>query len=150
MGTQVQSDLELLHPVLRDICIKIHSQIIIHHNIPMRLFETGRSQERHQHLLDKGKTQNILSKHLYSIENVSTPLYAAAVDFVHYNGKWSWNLRDQTVLSWYTLFGNLVLDICPELEWHGHNRKGVNYSHFQLRDEIIVEYLDQYPCILHP
>ncbi len=150
MSTQTQNDLELLHPVLQEICLRIQSKIIIEHNIPMKLFETGRRQERHQHLLTKRRTQNIYSKHLYNFSNEEQPLYAAAVDFVFYNGKWSWNLRDQTILSWYLLFGNLVLDLCPELEWHGENRKGVNYTHFQLRDEVIVDNLDKYPCVLHP
>ena len=116
---QVQNDVGLLHPVLREVCIRIQTEIIIRHNMPMKLFETGRSQKRHQHLLDKGRTQNLYSKHLFNLNDPDNLLYAAAVDFVHYDGKWSWNLRDQTVLSWYLLFGNLVLDLCPELEWHG-------------------------------
>ena len=150
MSTQVQNDLGLVHPILRDVCIRIQTSVIAAHNMPMKLFETGRRQERHQHLVSKGRTQNFYSKHLYNLSDEQNLLYAAAVDFVYYDGKWSWNLRDQTILSWYLLFGNTVLDICPELEWHGENRKGVNYTHFQLRDEFIVDNLDKYPCILHP
>ena len=151
MSTQVNSSLELLHPILREICIKIQSDVIIKHSMPFRLFETGRSEERHQHLIDKGKTLNIFSKHLYDFKISETePLYSAAVDFVFYDGKWSWNFRDQTIMSWYMLFGNLVLDKCPELIWDGTNRKKTNYTHFELREEIIVENLDKYPCILHP
>lgn len=150
MSTQVQNNIMLLHPILREICLRIQSDVIIKHNMPIRLFETGRSQERHQHLLNKGRTTNIYSKHLYNLKDESNMLYAAAVDFVFYDKKWSWNLRDQTVFSWYFVFGNTVLDNFPQLEWHGTSRKSVNYTHFQLRDEIIVEHMDKYPCVLHP
>jgi len=150
MGTQVQNGLDLVHPVLKGLCIKIQQEVIIKHDMPFKLFETGRSPERHQHLLSKGRTQNILTKHLYDLTNKDKPLYAAAVDYVYYDGKWSWNLRDQTILSWYLLFGNMVLDLCPELEWSGCDRKQSNYTHFQIRDTAIADVMDVYPCIIHP
>lgn len=149
MSTQVNSSLTMLHPILVGCCERIQTEVIAKHNIPMKLFETGREHDRHQHLLSKGRTQNVFSKHLYNMEN-NPPLYAVAVDYVFYNGKWSWNLRDQTILSWYTLFGNLVLDVCPELQWSFFDRKSSNYTHFELRQDLIIENYEKYPCILHP
>ena len=150
MGTQTSTSFDAVHPVLKDICLRIQQSIIIPHSMPIKLFETARSPERHQNLLSKGRTQNVLSKHLFDMTNSERPLYAAAVDYVYYDGKWSWNLRDQTILSWYMTFGNMVLDNFPELEWNGIDRKCSNYTHFQLRDYVIVDYMDKFPCILHP
>lgn len=149
MGTQVQVELEFLHPLLKEACIRIQTEVIRRHDMPFKLFETGRTAERHNHLLNKGRTQDIFSHHLYNLE--STPvLYAIAVDYVYYDGKWSWNLRDKTIQAWYELFGNLVLDVCPELTWNAYNRKRSNYNHFELRNDYIEDQFDKYPCILHP
>ena len=74
------------------------------------------------------------------------PLYATAIDYVFYDEKWSWNMRNQTTLSWYQLFGNIVLDTCPILEWGGQDRKNTNYNHFVLNDSVIEEMIDIYPC----
>ena len=137
---------DMLHPVLRDCIERIQKKVIDAHNIPIRLFETGRDHERQQILIQKGKTKDLLSRHLFNLEN-DPPLYATAVDFVFYDGKWSWNLRDSTVQAWYELFGNLVLDECPELEWFGLNRKSINYCHFQLRYAILLERLEEIPCV---
>lgn len=148
MSTQVTSDLKYLHPLLIESCLNIQNSVIRKHAMPFRLFETGRSSERHQHLLTKGRTQDILSNHLYDFTTPDNPLYAIAVDFVYFDGKWSWNLRDKSILSWYTLFGNLVLDTCPELEWSEMNRKRSNLNHFSLRASVIEDNFDKYPCIL--
>ena len=148
MGTQVESSLDYLHPILQGVCLRIQTEIIRKHDMPFRLFETGRSRERHQHLLQKGRTQDVFSNHLYDLSIPESPLYAIAVDFVYYNGNWSWNLRDKTILSWYELFGNLVLDKCPELEWSAMNRKRSNYNHFSLRQLVIEENFDKFPCVL--
>ena len=117
------------------------------HNIPIRLFETGRTHERHSILINKGKTKDLASRHLYNLEN-DPILYSTAIDYVYFDNKWSWNLRDSTIQSWYALFGNLVLDICPELNWGGFNRKSVNYNHFELRREIIINNLELIPCVI--
>lgn len=135
----------MLHPVLKDSVHKI-KDIIIEHHIPMKLFETGRDRDRHEMLLNKGKTKDLLSCHLYNLEN-DPPLYATAVDYVYFDSKWSWNLRDSTTNSWYILFGNLVLDDCPELEWSGLNRKSVNFCHFKLRKEEVISKLHKFPCV---
>ena len=137
----------MLHPILIKCVKKIQTDIIDSYNIPMRIFETGRDHERQQILLNKGKTKDVLSKHLYDLEN-DPPLYATAIDYTYYDGKrWSWNLRDSTIMAWYALFGNLVLDICPELQWQGTCRKSINYTHFELRNNIMINNLDIYPCV---
>jgi len=148
MGTQVENSLDFLHPILQDACLKIKTEIIMIHNMPFKLFETGRSSERHNHLLQKGRTQDVFSNHLCDLTDPLSPLYAIAVDFVYYDGKWSWNLRDKTIQAWYELFGNMVLDVCPELEWSATNRKRSNYNHFTLRSSVIESNFDKYPCIL--
>lgn len=149
MGTQVQNSIEMLHPILIECAVRIQTEIIGKYNIPIKLFETGRSFERHQHLLSKGRTQNIISKHLYDLNNEEMPLYSEAVDFVFYDGRWSWNLRDSTTAAWYILFGNLVLDKCPEIKWSGNDRKSQNFTHFELRKDVVIENFGKYKCVLH-
>jgi len=138
--------LECVHPVLVD-CIHRIQKIIDKHSIPMALFETGRTRERHTYLLSKGKVTSIVSSHLYDMES-DPPLYATGVDYVYFDNRWSWNLRDDTILSWYVLFGNLVLDECPELKWKGQDRKNKNYCHFSLRQSVIYNNIDKIPCVL--
>lgn len=144
---KIQRSTNNLHPILIK-CVKtIQKDIIDAHNIPIRLFETGRNHERHKMLLTKGKTKDIMSHHLYNLEN-DPPLYATAIDYVYFDSKWSWNLRDSTVAAWYTLFGNLVLDLCSELQWSGMNRKAVNYCHFELTRNVIIANLNEIPCVI--
>ena len=139
---------DALHPILAECTEKIQKQVIQAHKMPFRLFEAGRTHERHEFLLKRGKTKDVISRHLFNLEN-DPPLYATAVDYVFYkDNKWSWNLRDSTIVAWYQLFGNLVLDVCPELEWGGQKRKSVNYCHFQLRHAILVNNLDTVQCVV--
>ncbi len=135
-----------LHPILKLSVQKIQNLIDIH-NIPIRLFETGRLHERHEFLLQRGKTREVISKHIFNL-NSEPKLYATAVDYVYFDNKWSWNLRDSTVFSWYVLFGNLVLDNCPEINWYGLNRKSQNFTHFELKSSIIEQNINNYPCVI--
>jgi hypothetical protein len=139
--------LDNLHPMVADAVKRIQDKVIQKHKVPMRLFETGRNHERHAGLIKRGKTRDIVSKHLFNLEN-DPPLYATAIDYVYFDNKWSWNLRDGTVAGWYVLFGNLVLDVCPELEWYGLRRKSINYCHFQLRRHVLLENLKKIPCVV--
>lgn len=148
MSNQVLDDINLLHPVLKDISSRIKIDIIQKYSMPFKLFETGRTHERHQTLLSKGRTQNMFSKHVFSLEG-DIPLYSEAMDYVFYDGRWSWNLRDNTIKSWYELFGNLVLDCCNEIKWGGTSRKSMNYTHFELKENVIIENIEKYPCIMH-
>ena len=143
---KIKRSMDMLHPILIECTRKIQKEVD-QYNIPMRLFETGRSHERHKMLISKGRTKDYISGHLYNLENYP-PLYAKAVDYVFYDGRWSWNLRDSTVTAWYNLFGNLVLDTCPELNWHGTNRKSINLCHFILKENVIINNLDTYPCVI--
>ena len=144
---KIQRGIEMCHPILVKSIKRIQTRIIDVHKPPIKLFETGRAHDRHQMLIQKGKTRDIISRHLYTFEN-DPVLYCTAVDFVYYDGKWSWNLRDSTVQTWYILFGNLVLDICPELEWAGRNRKSRNYCHYQLKRSILVDDIENTPCVV--
>ncbi len=138
----------VLHPVLVNCMKKIQVNVIDAHNMPIRLFETGRQHDRHEMLIHKGKTKDIVSRHLYNLENVP-PLSATAVDYVYFDPKWAWNLRDSTTNAWYILFGNMVLDLCPELQWAGMNRKSVNFCHFELLNTVMVANLDKVPCVTY-
>ncbi len=138
---------EMLHPILQDCIVRIQNTVINVHNAPVRVFECGRTHDRHNMLIQRGKTKDVFSRHLYNLDN-DPPLYGTAVDYVFYDGKWSWNLRDSTINAWYILFGNLVLDACPELQWGGLTRKSTNYCHFELRESAIIENLEKFPCVV--
>jgi len=144
---KIQRSIDNLHPILADYTRTIQRNVIDAHNMPIRLFETGRNHDRHEMLLNRGKTKDIVSRHLYNLKNVP-PLYATAVDYVYYDKGWSWNLRDSSVVSWYILFGNLVLDMCPGMQWRGTNRKAVNFCHFELQREVILSNMSEYPCVI--
>lgn len=144
---KIQRSTEMMHPIVSDCIEVIQRDVIDAHRMPVRLFESGRVHERHNMLIQRGKTRDIISRHLYNLDN-DPPLYATALDYVFYDGRWSWNLRDGSITAWYILFGNLVLDKCPELEWAGQNRKSTNYCHFQLRRDILIDRLDVHPCVV--
>jgi len=143
---KIQRSTTNVHPLLIGCIDKIQKEVIQTHNAPIRLFETWREHDRHASLIKKGKTKDIVSRHLFNVEN-DPPLYTTAVDYVYYKERWSWNLRDGTVAAWYELFGNLVLDVCHELEWGGMHRKSINYCHFQMRKAVLIDNLDKYPCV---
>ncbi len=144
---QIHRKLDMLHPALAECTRIIQRDVINAHNIPMRLFETGREHDRHHSLIMKGKTKDVMSRHLFDLDN-DPPLYATAVDYVYFGTEWSWNLRNAVILQWYALFGQMVLARCPELSWGGLNRKCTNYNHFFLRREAIVESIDETPCVV--
>lgn len=144
---KVNRDTEFSHPLLIRSINKIEVEIIQKYNFPFKRFETSRNQERHQQLLNKGKTRDPVSMHLYDFSS-DPPKYSTAVDYVHYDGKWSWNLRDSTISAWYILFGNLVLDCCSELYWAGTYRRSVNLTHFELRQSVIFDSIDEIPCVI--
>lgn len=144
---QIIKDFTYVHPLLREANSKIQEHVISKYNAPFRLFETSRDHARHQILLSKGRTKDIISRHLYNVDN-DPPLYCTAMDYVYFTGQWSWNLRNSVIFNWYVLFGNLVLETCPELWWEGLNRKSTNYNHFELRREVIIDNIDAYPCVV--
>ena len=145
--SKVIRDTSMLHPLLVLSLRKIKRDVIDKYKMPFALFETGRTHERQQMLISKGRTHAPVSKHVFNLES-TPPLYAIAADIVYFDGRWSWNIRDTSIKSWYILLGNISLDVCPELKWGGMNRKSTNYTHFELRELIIRQNLDKYPCIL--
>jgi len=144
---KIQRNTHFLHPMAIECTKRIQQAVIDAHRAPMRLFETGREHDRHAMLIQRGKTRDIMSRHLYNLEN-DPPLYATALDYVYYVNKWSWNLRDSTISAWYIVFGNMVLDVCPELQWGGQKRKATNYCHFELKESVIIDNIDKYPCVV--
>ena len=139
---------EYSHPILIDCINKIEKDVLQKYNAPFKIFETARTHERNRNLIAKGKTNSVMNTHLFDLRN-DPPLYATAVDYVYFNGKWSWNLRDATITAWYKLFGNLVLDVCPELYWKGTNRRSMNLTHFELRQIVILDSIDKIPCVVN-
>ena len=120
---------EMLHPVLADRVRQIESEVIARHNMPIRLFETGRTLARQRQLIKRGRDTTMVSAHVYVPFRYEM---VCAVDFVFYDQAWSWNLRDQRVKRWYQLFGRLVSDLCPDLTWAGDNVYQQDYTHFEM------------------
>lgn len=125
-------DIEVLHPVLQNCVERIKKGVIERHSAPFRLFETGRTPSRQESLYKKGKVLSLDSQQFFDVE-ADPPQYATGFNYVYFDGDgWSWNVRDAKIKAWYMLFGELVLDICPEVRWGGYDRKGVDYTYFEL------------------
>lgn len=144
--SKIIKDLRVVHPLLKTAHHRIQKEVIDAYNIPMRLFETGRTTERHMQLVNKGKENSLISPFIFNLE--SDPiLYSTALSYVYFDQKWSWNLRDGTIRYWYLLFGNLILDECPELEWGANNRKNQNFSLFSLNSVTVNSNQNKIPCV---
>lgn len=144
---KTNKDLAVVHPLLVECIKRIQRDIIDAHNLPMRLFETGRTRLRQHELVQAGKETSLTSSYIYDFD-ITPPLYCTAVSYVFFDKKWSWNLRDSTIMAWYQLFGNLVLDECPEIIWGGNYRKNTNYTVFRLRETAILQALSKIKCTL--
>ena len=71
-------------------------RIIERHRLPIRRFETRRTEERQKFLYDHGRSKTLLSKHLRNL----------ATDFVPFvDGKWIWDK------NWMIVLGYLVMQI---------------------------------------
>jgi len=57
---------EMAHPILKSCIDRIQRELIDYHSIPMKIFETGRVHDRHNVLINRGKTKDIMSD-IYSI-----------------------------------------------------------------------------------
>jgi hypothetical protein len=123
----------VLHPVLQKIVPVIQREIIDPHNIPMRIFETGRTVARQQELVTKKKARTLVSRYIYDL-GCSPALYSSAISYVFYDTSWSWNIRNLLIRRWFELFGELVMDqFSDRLEWGGYWRRHVDYTYFQVR-----------------
>lgn len=145
--SKIIRDLKIVHPLLKDVHHKIQKDIIDAYNIPMRLFETGRTMERHIQLVNKGKENSLISPFIFNLQT-DPVLYSIALSYVYFDRKWSWNLRNATIRHWYLLFGNLVLDECVEMEWGANNRKNQNFSLFSLKSGIVKTNQNRFPCVV--
>lgn len=126
----------VLHPVLQGVVPVVQREIIDLHNIPMRLFETGRTLARQQELVGKKKERTLVSRYLYDLDR-TPPLYSTAVGYVFYDEGWSWNIRNLLIRRWFELFGELVMDrFADRLEWGGYWRRYVDYTYFQLKRSV--------------
>jgi hypothetical protein len=132
---KVHRELKLLHPILQKYALSIQRELLDNYNMPFRLFETGRSFARQTKLVEAGQANSMMSLHFYNLE-VDPPVFARAMSYVYYDGRWSWNIRDIRIRRWMQLFGELVLDLCPGLEWGGYYRIRQDYTYFQLLDQV--------------
>lgn len=115
-----QRDISLLKPKLQVIVRAIQKKII-EHNLPIEVFETGRTIERQRQLFRKGTSKTMNSRHLTG----------EAVDFVvRINGRWSWKSKHIYI---YEMFGALMTGLYgKQVEW-GFDMWKWDYPHFQLK-----------------
>lgn len=118
----VNRDVSQLQPEMQILVEKIYRNIIVHHQLPMGLFEGKRTQERQQWLFDQGYSKTLNSRHLDG----------SAVDFVfYYDGKWSW---DNDKLHYFDFLGKRIVELYGDrLEWGGNWTQFVDKPHIQLR-----------------
>jgi hypothetical protein len=141
MNEQIIRTFEYVHPILSECAQKIDELIIKPYNVPFAVFETARTYDRQRELYLQNRARGLQSRHLFDMSKV--PLeYATAIHYVYIvQGRWSWNVRDLTIRRWWQLFGEMVLDICKEIEWGGTWRKNQDYAHFQLKQSVIEDYI---------
>lgn len=134
---QVLRDVELLHPLLREHVRRIQHEIVDRHSMPFRLFETGRTRERQADLVEKRRARTLISQQFFDLDKTPA-LYSTGFNLVHFSRRWSWDVRNRTILAWYQLVGELILDLVPDLEWAGYWRSCSDYTYFQLRRSVLV------------
>lgn len=124
----IERHLALLDDRLLDIVEYINTNIITYHRLPIKVFETLRTEERQQELFDKGFSKTLQSRHLPNKLGKSE-----AVDFVvFYSGRWSWDDKDLYI---YEFFGQLVKRKFGNiLRWGADFKTFKDYPHFELID----------------
>ncbi len=129
-SSKIIRSLDVLHPDLRRAVQDVQANIIAKHRMPIKLFETGRTKERHEMLMKRGLAQDPISRHRFNLE---AGVFATAVSFVYYeDGRWSWNIRNVKVKRWLQLFGEMVLDRCNNVNWRGYDRERTDYTKYEL------------------
>ena len=117
-----QNDVNLLRPVVRDICIAVEKDIA-EQNLPFKRFETYRSDELQQHYVDttSGAAPVGYSYHRYGL----------AFDFVGVdsNGNWTWN---KSYDEWMKLKA-----ICEKYGMYAGANWG-DYPHYQFSPWVTV------------
>jgi peptidoglycan L-alanyl-D-glutamate endopeptidase CwlK len=102
-----------LNDEARSLWIKQEGLIIVY-NLPFRLFETNRTEERQKELFEQGVSKTLKSNHMTG----------DAWDVVKW-GKdgWSWKKED---IFWYQVLGILTLSLIEGLRW-GADWNGKNF-----------------------
>jgi len=134
---QVLRDVELLHPILRGHIEHIQHEVIERHSMPFRLFETGRTRERQADLVEKRRARTLVSRQFFDLDR-EPALYSTGFNLVHFSRRWSWDVRNRTIVAWYQILGELVLDLVSDLEWAGYWRSCSDYTFFQLRHSVLL------------
>ena len=139
MGARIIRDLDYLHPELREIVAAIDEHVIVPHRVPIRLFETARTEERQLSLVRMRKANTVITRFVFNLDQ-SPPVYSTAVSYVHFVDRWSWDLRTRLIKRWYELFGELVIDLFGDrLFWGGDRRVGEDLTYFELSDQFCRE-----------
>lgn len=136
---QIIRETDYLHPLMRAAVQTIQRDVIERHRLPFRLFETARTPARQLSLYNKRKVRTLASYFYFDLKG-DPVIHSTAVCFVHFTDRWSWDIRTRTTKRWYELFGELVLDACPDLDWAGNWRSNIDYTHFQLKQAVRLEH----------
>lgn len=100
--SQRRSDLDCLHPVMRDAAIELQ-QLFEAEGLPFRIFESFRSPQRQAWLYAQGRTRSgqIVTR---AEPWESYHQYGLAADFVLWlDGRWSWNTLGVNTRRWQRL-----------------------------------------------
>lgn len=122
MPPRICKDMERLHINFKHFAYNIW-QLVSYHKLPMRVFETYRSESRQQTLVAKGYSKTMKSKHLEG----------KAVDIVCYiDGKWTW---DSKYLYYYNFLGGIVEEkMGNDIMWGGNFNGFYDGAHFELKE----------------
>lgn len=123
----IEKDPNLLEEKLLNIYNKIQIEIINHHQLPFKLFETRRTLERQKELLAKGYTKTLNSRHFPNANGLSE-----AMDLVLYiDGKPTW---DTSKIYYYQFLGERIMEEFGDvLTWGGKWQSFKDFPHFELK-----------------
>lgn len=114
------SDMNKLSYLFKPLAWKI-TDLIHLHNLPMRVYETVRSEKRQLELYSKGASKTLNSRHLLG----------ESIDVVCYiDGKWSWDIKHH---HYYEFLGALVLAQMGDKVTWGGSWSWRDLVHYQLK-----------------
>ena len=115
--TDIIRDPEKLNPFTKILWEKQEGLIKIY-NLPFRIFETLRSPERQQKMVNQGVSQTLNSKHLTG----------DAWDVAEWNGDWTW--KD---VFWFQVLGIITSNLVDGLTWGGSWKNFHDWGHYERR-----------------